>query len=630
MPRKKKVENKLPPGVAPRMRNLSDDEKQRIMNGLSEAIFGFNPQGWGEQLSQVTTLFKNNRWYLVTNMRQPLNEIYVEHGLIQTVVDVPVDDGLRGGVDITSKQLSTEQIQDLTTEMERQNDLGVVGQALKWNRLFGGSGIIIVTDQDPETPLDVDAITEDSKFALMAVDMWELFWTQQNVGDNYGQLIDGSTPAYDNTADVEFYNYYGVKLHKSRVMIIKGITAPSLLRPKLRGWGLSVVESFIRSINQYLKATDLTFEVLDEFKVDVYKIKNLANALLSQEGTANIHRRVQIANQQKNFQNAITMDSEDDFISKELTFAGIAETMQGIRMQIASDLRMPLTKVFGISAAGFSSGEDDIENYNAMIESTIRQKCKFYILSIIEMRCQKMFGFRPDDLTIAFKPLRMLTAEQEENVKTSKFNRLTIALEKGVIDAQTFREACNKDNLLGVQLDATDTDLYKAETDEEEAGNAAGKNPESTLTAPKAKNDLVPGVPRITCVALTCDGYVLTGQRKDNGKWTFPGGHLEAFEPPLEGAYRECQEECGIDMNLSESQALPEIRVQGRSGRLVDIYPFVVKLRNRQFPKTTDDPDHEISVWRWVKIDPKSPELMPEARHAKKDVLVERLLKDMK
>src|SRR5208283_5766536 len=98
--------------------------------------------------------------------------------------------------------------------------------------------------------------------------------------------------------------------------------------------------------------------------------------------------------------------------------------MVGIRMQIASDMRMPLTKVFGISAAGFSSGEDDIENYNSMVESSIRQKGKFDIIKMIKLRCQKMYGFVPDDITIEFKPLRVLSSEQEENVKNAKHARL--------------------------------------------------------------------------------------------------------------------------------------------------------------------------------------------------------------
>lgn len=440
---------------------ITVETKNMIQNGLAEAIGypGDQGTGWGQMISQVNTLFQNNRWYLVSNMRQLLSEIFVEIGLVQTVVEVPVDDGLRGGITIKSKELDEDEIEELTSSLDRDDDLTVVGQALKWNRLFGGAGIVIITDQDPSTPLDLESIDKETPVEFRAVDMWELFYSKQNVED-YSLLIDG-----DGEDTVETYDYYGVQLHKSRVLIMRGLTAPSFVRPRLRGWGFSVVEALVRSINQYLKATDLGFEVLDEFKVDVYKIKNLTNSLLSGDGEAAIKRRVGMANWQKNYQHALVMDSEDDFDHKQLSFAGLADTMAGIRMQVASDMRMPITKLFGISAAGFNSGEDDIEVYNAMVESTVRNKCKYEILRILEIKCQKLFGFVPEDLKIEFQSLRILGAEAEETVKTQKFTRLMTAKEKGEITRFEFREGCNKDNLLSITLDTTSDQLNPDDPD---------------------------------------------------------------------------------------------------------------------------------------------------------------------
>lgn len=426
-----------------------------ITNDLASALnIGSFPQNQGspftEQISDVTTGFINLRWYLVSNFRQFLSQLYVEIGLVQTIVDVPVDDGLRGGVELKSKQLDEEQIAELTLSLDRDDDINTVGQAAKWNRLFGGAGILVLTDQDPEEELDLDAITEETDLEFRAVDMWELFWDKQNT--------EGYDPAIQSE-DFSHYNYYGKQVHKSRVMRLKGISAPSFIRPRLRGWGFSVVESLVRPLNQYLKATDLAFEVLDEFKVDVFKIKNLVNTLLSPNGDAKIRQRVALANRQKNYQNALTMDSEDDWDHKQLSFAGLGDAMKEIRMQVASDMRMPLTKLFGISASGFNSGEDDIEVYNAMVESQVRNKLKYDLLRICEIKCQKLFGFVPDDLSLAFKPLRVLSSEQEENVKTQKFNRLSAAKAAGEISTQEFRDACNKGNLFDVTLDTTEDAL---------------------------------------------------------------------------------------------------------------------------------------------------------------------------
>lgn len=426
-----------------------------IKNGFAEAIGiggGINPNGYPfNQGSPFTptiegsqTSFDNLRWYFVSNMRQLLCQMYVEIGLVQTIVDVPVDDGLRGGITIKSKQLEEDQIEELKNSLDRDDDLNTAGQAAKWNRLFGGAGIIILTDQDPQTPLDVDAIGPDTPIEFRAADMWELFWDQQN------------TEGYDPTIqseDFEFYDYYGESVHKSRVMRLKGMLAPAFLRPRLRGWGFSVVEALIRSINQYLKATDLAFEVLDEFKVDVFKIKNLVQTLMSPQGEEAVRRRVQMANWQKNYQNALTMDSEDDWDHKQLSFAGLGDAMKEIRMQIAADMRMPMTKLFGISAAGFNSGEDDIEVYNAMVESQVRNKLKYDILRICEIKCQKLFGFIPDDLSLSFEPLRIMSSEQEETVKTQKFTRLLQAKQAGEISSKEFREACNKGEVFDISLD---------------------------------------------------------------------------------------------------------------------------------------------------------------------------------
>lgn len=447
--------------------------QRMVNNGMSDAILGqgFNPNIYGSsQLSQTDTLFKNNRWYLISNFRQLLSEIYVEHGLIQTVVDVPVDDGMRGGIKIKSKQLSEEQTTQLMIAMDREALLtDVVGQAIKWNRLYGGAGVLMITDQDPMVPFDINKVTKDSLIAFRAVDMWEMFGDLQN--------LDGYSP-FLQESDFDFYNYYGERIHASYFMKMKGLTPPSYIRPQLRGWGFSIVESVVRSINQYLKNTDLTFEVLDEFKLDIFKIKNLTTSLLSAEGEQNVRRRTQLANLEKNYHNSLTMDADDDYIQKQLSFAGLAEVMKEIRMQVASDLRMPLTKIFGISAAGFSSGEDDIENYNAMVESQVRQKAKYDILRILEIKSKQLFDFVPTDLEVEFEPLRILSAVQEEECKNHEFNRVLAARTAGEIDSAEFKQCVNKASLLPIQLDITTADLVDDEDDaveDENINKAAAK-----------------------------------------------------------------------------------------------------------------------------------------------------------
>ncbi len=461
-------------GPAMQARENSLNEREQALaaqagvfsNGLSDIVTGLGGPGQSVQLSQTDTLFKNNRWYLVSNMRQLLAETYVEHGLIQTIVDVPVDDAFRGGYDIKSKQLEPEQLEELHAFIDEIGlNQDTLGQAAKWNRLFGGAGIIINNGQEFDKPLNIEAIGLDTPLDFQAVDMWELFADQQTATDY--------DPVTALPRNIEFYNYYGRRIHSSRVIILKGKTAPSFIRPRLRGWGFSVVEALVRSVNQYLKSNNLAFEVLDEYKLDVFAIKNLTQALMDKGGIEKIQRRVQLANMQKNYQNALVIDSEDRHESKQLSFTGMGEIMEQIRCQLAADMRMPRTKLFGESASGFNSGESDLEVYNGMVESEVRSKMKMPTVRVIKIICQKLFGMIPDDLTIAFRPLRVLSAEQEENVKDKRFARSMQAFEKGRMSAEEFAESCNRDNLLPVQIETAD-ELEDMDLGDEDAENDDG------------------------------------------------------------------------------------------------------------------------------------------------------------
>lgn len=450
-----------------------------VKNGLSDAV-GFGnpfsgqngfPGGFtGQQVEDSATIFENLRYYLVSNFRQMLSQAFAEIGLVQTIVCVPVDDGLRGGVLIKSKQLNEDEIKKLQSHMKRKGDFTTAGWAAKWERLYGGAGIIvIVNDQDPEEQFELSSIDKKSEIDFRDCDMWELFQDKQN--------IEGFSIEEEES---DYFDYYSEPVHKSRVMKLKGLKAPSFIRPRLRGWGLSVVETLVRSMNQYLKATDLGFEVLDEFKLDVYKIKNMVNTLLSPNGTAKLKERIQLANWQKNYQNAVVMDAEDDFDHKQLSFAGLAEAMEGIRMQVAADMRMPILKLFGqsVTAGLGTSAPEEMENYNSMIESEVRGKLEYHILRMAEIRSQQLFGMVPDDLELEFKPLRELGAVDQETVKTQKYTRVSQAKAAGEITTIEYRDICNKGNLFDIQLDTTDAALNDPELgtdDEAEEDNTGGE-----------------------------------------------------------------------------------------------------------------------------------------------------------
>lgn len=438
------------------------DKRQNSMGmaGLLDDLF-FTGQFTGMPQDQNTqsmpfTLANANSYVPISLNRILLSYSYMTQGLLRTVVDQPVEDAFRGGVRFKSDELDENDLKKLALAFKRKkkykrqkmtamtkvnvnagynygnSDLDACKYVCKWARLYGGAGLVVNTDQDFRKELQPDKIREDSPLDFVAADRWELILSQLNLFDEQNQ-----TP----------FNYYGLPLHRSRVTKVIWNEAPSYIRLRLQGWGMSVLEECIRAVNAYIKFENLLFELLDEAKIDVYKIKGLNTALATDTGTQLVRRRVTMSNQLKNFQSALSMDAEDDYAQKQLSFSGLAEIKEGLRTDLCAYLKFPKNKLFGESAGGFSSGKDSLDNYNSMVEG-VREIASPTVLEAAELRCQQLFGFIPEDLEVVFGPLDVLDGVEQEAVKTSKQNRIIQQFSSGLTNGQEASRQLRQEELI--------------------------------------------------------------------------------------------------------------------------------------------------------------------------------------
>ena len=430
-------------------------------------------------LSNIDTLSHNLRWYFISNFRQHISECYVEYGIVRKAVDVPVDDAYRGKVMIKSSQMDEKELKMLQRVMKESRDLHTCSRTQKWARLFGGAGtLMIVDDQDPIAPFQLSSIKQGQKVEFRAVDLWELFWELQNT-EGYSENLALNV--------VKTFNYYGENVHKSRVFRVNGLEIPSFVRPRFRGWGASILEHIVRPLNQSLKHNDLVFEVIDEFKLDVYMIDGFMQAMADPAGEALMKKRIDYANGRKNFQNATVLDAKDKFEQRQLTFAGLSEILKDNRIALAAELCMPLTKLYGLSATGFNAGEEDLENYNMMVEGTIRPDQEYLVENLAKVRCQQLFGDMPDDLEFEYPSLRVLSSVDESTVKRNKATTLAEIYDRGALTKEEYRDAVNASQLIDLKLDNSpnvireleETEMVEEDVDEE--AGAEGK--------PKASDD---------------------------------------------------------------------------------------------------------------------------------------------
>jgi phage-related protein (TIGR01555 family) len=415
----------------------SFDNGDQMLSGVfdSQGNSPFYPQ----PLSAPNTLYQSlNYTPMITLNRVAVTQAYMTHGILQTAIDVPVLDGFRGGLIIKSEQLDDDDITELNNYLRESKTIHEIKDVFRWARLYGGAGLIINVPQDPINPLNWHYVDyPDIPLSFVAADRWELVL-------NVIQLDEVEFP----------YNYYGQPMRKDRVMRVIGKEAPSFLRPRLQGWGMSEFERMIRDINQFVKGQNAMFQLMDEFKIDVFKLLGFNSTVLSDLARGKISKRIFWMNYLKNYHRALILDMEDEYVQKQLTMSGWGEVFQQIMIGMSAACRMPMSKLFGFTATkGLSANTDDLENYNAMIEAEIREPALDLLYPVVRMTCRHLFGFEPTDLDIGFVPLRVLGPVEEEEIRTSKQNRHFQNLSADMLTPQEYMEALKRDDVFTMETE---------------------------------------------------------------------------------------------------------------------------------------------------------------------------------
>jgi phage-related protein (TIGR01555 family) len=422
-------------------RLLNDVDPSRLHNKLTDVatgLAGLSVTG-GSYLSGYDTFAFSNNYSLVTLNRIILTYMYTGNGIFQTAIQLPIQDALSKGVDIECDQLDANDLEELWTYWDEQGIWNDILNAWTWVRLFGGGALLVNSNQEPDSKLVYRGL-ERSPLDFYDVDRWQL---------DTNAIIYNEWNAYGSRPGNDVLYFNGVPVHESRVIRGVGKRAPWYVRRQLRGWGMSEGEKMLRELNLFLKTQDATFELIDEAKVDVYHIDGLAAKLATRGGTTAITDRVQAANEIKNYVNALVLDAKESYEQKNMSFTGLAEVMVQNKAQVAAALRIPENKLFGQSATGFASGQDSMENYNAMVESDIRAPMRPMIRKMLKITMAHKFGFIPK-FSFSYPSLRELTPEVEQTVKNGEQGRILELYDRGLMDAQESMAEIRKAGIIDI------------------------------------------------------------------------------------------------------------------------------------------------------------------------------------
>ncbi len=428
--------------------------KQNIVNNGLETALGLQDN----QLN-LGTLYNNISPVLLSVQYRLLSDTYKSNGFAQLAVDLPVSDAFRdGGFELESATADPDELQEVYEAMVENDDIKQIKDCLRWGRLYGGGALLLNTEQKPDTPVVGESL-KDKNIEFIACDRWQCAPLAGNVKLSDSFLISDS----ENENNQLIFD-------KSRLRLFTGETPPFFIRNQLNGWGTSIFEHVIPQLTQYVKANSVILELLDEAKIDILKIFGLADLLMSEGGERAVTQRVNIFAAEKNYKNMGVMDTQDDYEQKTMTFASLDKILEKIFLLICSSLRLPYSKVFGKGASGFSSGEDDLENYNANVMSAIRVPATPIVKWVAQMRACQLFGSEIDDLRVKWKPLRVLTDKEQEEVKSMKVKSVIDMIGSGILTPKQGAEKLVKENIIQLtdeEINQIDEDINPEDIQEE-------------------------------------------------------------------------------------------------------------------------------------------------------------------
>lgn len=390
--------------------------------------------------------------FLISNNKMALSYIYKNSGVIQSMIDQPVDDCFRGGITITinDERFGAKEVEKIQYDLENESVIRTYANGERWARLFGGAGIIIDVEGDnPATPFSVDKLKKGQRVAFYAADLWELNTVSS------GQVGGEDKPYIDDMASEKEtpYVFYGKRLHKTRVIKVIGKEATSQIRSILKGWGMSMIECMIDPLSNYYELNNMTSNYIDQAKIDIFKYSGFNDAMELENGAETILAKATLANMLKGINNGLVLDSEDDYTQKQISMSGVPELREQNRIEMGAATRINQVKIYGTSSPSFNSGEDVQENYNGMIESTLREPSKFKLIKIVQIMFQLRYGAYPDEIKIGFKPLRTLNSKEEQDLKSTKLDGAIRMYDRGLLSKEDFLKTVNYDNILPFKVD---------------------------------------------------------------------------------------------------------------------------------------------------------------------------------
>jgi hypothetical protein len=232
------------------------------------------------------------------------------------------------------------------------------------------------------------------------------------------------------------------------------------------GWGMSVVETFHDRLVAFDSVTLGMAQLVYKAHLRTYKMKDLrANIATGGKAFAAALTQVDMVRRYQTNEGMSLIDANDEIESSSYTFGGLSDVIIQMSQQIAGAIDMPVVKLFGMSPAGFSTGETDLRSYNDNIHLAQERDLRRPMEVIAHLAFRSEFGEAPPpEFGFVFASLYGLNAVEKANIASAIVTAVAAAEGTGAFQPSgVLRELKKSSEITGIFTTITDDDIAKAE-----------------------------------------------------------------------------------------------------------------------------------------------------------------------
>lgn len=348
-------------------------------------------------------------------------DMFTYNGIAQKIITAPADEAVKEGFTLKNGEAEMEeQTKSVLSVMEDLEWEQRFSEALSWDRLYGGSAVLMMADDgtaDLSEPLNESGLRNIER--LVVIEAPDI---------TTSDAILYSDPSSQLYGRPEFYNvtgYYGGRftVHESRLLMFRGGVLPKEQRRNRNDWGAKVYEKMFNDIMRYDSALSLALMALSRLSQGVMKLNGLAGKLATDDGEQQVMKRLQLIDMARHMMNTIALDNEDDYRLENMTINGVTDIIDRFQTAISAVTEIPVTVLFGVSPGGLNStGKADFENYYNMVRRLQKRTLKPQLARLIDLlgQCSDYGLNLPDTYTLEFNPLWQPTEKEQADTEYVK------------------------------------------------------------------------------------------------------------------------------------------------------------------------------------------------------------------